>query len=74
MDGKEYELTEKHENVMQYIKEAKAISQGDVPHPSLRSKSPRSTSRLLSSFSTSSSPSTMSSRSPQKSRLTCLKI
>lgn len=38
VDGKDYELTEKHESVMQYIKEAKAIEQGGVQRAPHRSR------------------------------------
>jgi hypothetical protein len=40
VDGKDYELTEKHEGVMKYIEEAKAIEQGGVSFLLHRLKSP----------------------------------
>lgn len=30
VDGKEYDLNENQENLMEYVKEARAIEQGDV--------------------------------------------
>jgi hypothetical protein len=53
VDGKDYELTEKHESVMKYIEEAKAIEQGGVDIHPFRSKSLTSISKLSSLSSTS---------------------
>lgn len=36
VDGKDYELTEKHEAVMEFLREAQAIEQGGVHLPPLR--------------------------------------